>query len=153
MHSRMVALSSLVLAVLLGATLAAQLPSMDPATEQAIRSYPLDRGNTDVILKTLKEVSAAVMKDPDWMTKIQARMKLTLEQQCAAMEADTATGPILRANRISAKNYSYGLLALRAAALADAGMGVAKLANPANVAFLKANPSIVERLNAIDMGK
>lgn len=153
MHSRMVALSSLVLAVLLGATLAAQLPSMDPATEQAIRSYPLDRGNTDVILKTLKEVSAAVMKDPDWMTKIQARMKLTLEQQCAAMEADPATGPILRANRISAKNYSYGLLALRAAALADAGMGVAKLANPANVAFLKANPSIVERLNAIDMGK
>jgi hypothetical protein len=46
-----------------------------------------------------------------------------------------------------------GLLALRTAALADGGMGVAKLANPANVPFLKANPSIVERLNAIDMGK
>jgi hypothetical protein len=153
MHSRMIALSSLVLAFLLGAAPAAQLPSMDSATEQAIRSYRLDRGNSEVILKTLKEVSAAVMKDPDWMTKIQSRMTLTLEQQCAAMEADPATGPVLTANRISARDYSFGLLALRAASLADSGIGVAKLANPANVAFLKANPSVVERLKAIDTGK
>lgn len=153
MHRRLAKWSGLLLAVCVVATPSAQLPSMDPATDQAIRSYRLDRGNTEVILKTLKEVSAAVMKDPDWMTKIQSRMKLTLEQQCTAMEADPATGAILRANRISAKDYWYGLLALRAAALADAGMGVAKLANPANVAFLKANPSIVERLNAIDMGR
>ena len=153
MRRRIASWGGLLLAVCVVATPGAQLPSMDPATEQAIRSYRLDRGNTEVILKTLKEVSAAVMKDPDWMTKIQSRMKLTLEQQCAAMESDPATGPILQANRISAKDYSFGLLALRAAALADAGIGVAKLANPANVAFLKANPSIVERLNAIDMGK
>ena len=153
MRRRIARWGGLLLAVCAVATPAAQLPVMDPATDQAIRSYRLDRGNTEVILKTLKEISAAVMKDPGWMTKIESRMKLTLEQQCTAMEADPATGPILRANRISARDYSFGLLALRAAALADAGIGVAKLANPANVAFLKANPSIVERLNAIDMGK
>lgn len=153
MHHRIAKWSGLLLAACVVATPAAQLPSMDPATDQAIRSYRLDRGNTDVILKTLKEVTAAVLKDPDWMKKIQSRMELTLEQQCTAMEADPATGPILKANRISAREYSFGLLALRAAALSGAGIGVAKLANPANVAFLKANPSIVERLNAIDMGK
>ena len=153
MHHRIAAWSGLLLAVCAVAAPAAQLPSMDPATDQAIRSYRLDRGNTEVILKTLKEVTAAVLKDPDWMTKIQSRMKLTLDEQCKAMESDPATGPILKANRISARDYSFGLLALRAAARADAGMGVATLANPANVSFLKANPSIVERLNAIDMGK
>jgi hypothetical protein len=113
----------------------------------------LDAGRADVILKTLKEVTAAVLKDPNWMANIQSRMKLTLDEQCRTMEADPATGPVLKANRISARDYSFGLLALRAATLAESGMGVAKLANPANVAFLKANPSIVERLNAIDMGK
>jgi hypothetical protein len=126
---------------------------MSPATEQAIRSYVLDAGRAEVILKTLKEVTAAVLKDPNWMAKIQSRMTLTLDEQCRAMEADPATGPVLKANRISARDYSFGLLALRAASLSGAGLGVAKLANPANVAFLKANPSIVERLNAIDMGK
>jgi hypothetical protein len=143
----------LLLTVCAVATPAAQLPLMDPATDQAIRSYRLDGGNTDVILKTLKEVTAAVLKDPDWLKKIQSRMELTLEQQCTAMEADPATGPVSKANRISARDYSFGLLALRAAALSGTGIGVAKLADPANVAFLKANPSIVERLNAIDMGK
>ena len=153
MHRRMATWGGLLLTVCAVATPAAQLPSMDPATDQAIRSYTLDRGNTEVILKTLKEVTAAVLKDGDWMKKMQSRMELSLEQQCKAMEADPATGPVLKANRISARDYSFGLLALRAAALSGSGIGVAKLANPANVAFLKANPSIVERLNAIDMGK
>ena len=100
MRRRIAKWGGLLLAVCVVATPAAQLPVMDPATDQAIRSYRLDRGNTEVILKTLKEVTAAVLKDPDWMTKLQGRMKLTLEEQCKAMEADAATGPILRANRV-----------------------------------------------------
>jgi hypothetical protein len=135
------------------AAAAAQGPSMTPATEQAIRSYILDQGKADTILKTMKELSTAMQKDPDFPKKIGPRMKLPLEQQWKAMETDPVSGPVLKASRMSADQYSCGLLALRAASGLDTGAGVARLANPANVAFLKANPSIVERLKAIDMGK
>ena len=126
---------------------------MSPATEQAIRSYVLDLGKADSILKTMKQLSEAMLKDPDFPKKIGPRMKLPLEQQWKAMEADAVSGPILKASGMSAEQYSCGLLALRAASGLDTGAGVARLANPANAAFLKANPSIVERLKAIDMGK
>jgi glucose/arabinose dehydrogenase len=153
MHRRIATFTILLIAALIGVPPTAQAQSMSPAAEQAVRSYVLDQGKADVILKTLKEVTAETLKDPHWMTKLPARMKLPFEEQWKAMEADPASGPVLKANRISAREYSCGLLAMRAASGLDSGAGLKQYANPANVAFLKANPSIVERLSTIDMGK
>jgi hypothetical protein len=116
---RLVPWGGLLLAVALAAAPEAQGVSMSPATEQAIRSYTLDQGKAEGILKTLKELTAATLKDPNWMQKIPARMKLPFEEQWTAMESDPVSGPVFKAN----------------------------------VAFLKANPSVLERLRAIDGGK
>lgn len=150
---RMANWGGLILAVVLAAAPSAQGVSMTPATEQAIRSYTLDQGKAEGILKTLRELTAATLKDPNWMQKIPARMKLPFEEQWTAMESDPVSGPVLKANSLSAREYSCGLMAMRAASGLESGAGVATFANPANVAFLKANPSVLERLRAIDGGK
>lgn len=146
-------LAAVTLAALVAAVQPVRAQSMSPATEQAIKSYVLDPARSEVILKTLKELTAQTLKDPNWMKKLPARMKLPFEEQWTALEADPVSGPVLRANRISAKDYSCGLMAMRAASGLDSGAGVAKYASPANLAFLKANPSYLERLKAIDSGK
>lgn len=153
MHRRIAKWGGLLLAVFLVASPDAQGVSMSPATEQAIKSYVLDSGKAETILKTLKELTASTLKDPDWMKKIPARMKLPFEEQWKAMESDPSSGPVLKANGLSARDYSCGLMAMRAASGLESGAGVAKFANSANVAFLKANPAVLERLRAIDMGK
>ncbi len=153
MHRRMAKWAGLLLAVFVVASPATQGVSMSPATEQAIRSYVLDQSKAETLLKTLKELTAATLKDPDWMKKIPARMKLPFEEQWKALEADPLSGPVLKANGISARDYSCGLMAMRAASGLESGAGMAKYANEANVAFLKSNPSVLERLKAIDMGK
>lgn len=153
MHRRIIRFTILVLSAVLAAAPAAQAQSMSPATEQAIRSYALDPGKAEVVLKTLKELTAATLKDPNWMAKIPARMKLPFEEQWKAMESDPVSGPVLKSNNISAREYSCGLMAMRAASGLESGAGVAKYANPANVMFLKAHPSVLERLKAIDSGK
>lgn len=153
MHRTVMRSTVLVLAAILAAAAPARAQSMSQATEQAIRSYVLDQGKSEVILKTLKELTTETLKDPNWMRKLPARMKLTFEEQWKALEADAVSAPVLKANRISGQDYSCGLMAMRAASGLESGAGVATYANPANVAFLKANPSVLERLNAIDMGK
>lgn len=150
MQRHLVGFTVLLLAALLGASPAAQAQSMTPATEQAIRAYVLDQGKSAVLLKTLKALTAATLKDPNWMQKIAPRMKLPVEEQWKALEADPVSGPVLKANRISAQDYSCGLLAMRAASGLPSGAGMAKYANPANAAFLKANPTILNELKAID---
>lgn len=153
MHRQPVTTTILVIVALVAAALPVSAQSMSPATEQAIKSYVLDPARAEVLLKTLKELTAETLKDPKWMQKLPARMKLSFEEQWKALEADPVSGPVLRASRITAKDYSCGLMALRAASGLDSGAGVAKYASPANVAFLKANPSYLERLKAIDSGK
>jgi hypothetical protein len=153
MHRRGTTFTILLLIAVLASAPAARAQSMSPATDQAIRSYTLNPGKAEAILKTLKEVSAAVMKDPGWMTTIGSRMTLPFEEQWKAMESDPVSGPVLKANNLSAREYSCGLLAMRAASGLESGAGVAEYANPANVVFLKANPSVLERLRAIDSGK
>jgi hypothetical protein len=153
MHRRGITFTILVFTAVLAAAAPAHAQSMSPATEQAIRSYVLDQGKSAVLLKTLKELTAETLKDPNWMQKIAPRMKLPFEEQWKALEADPVSGPVLKANRISGQDYSCGLLAMRAASGLESGAGVAKYANPANVVFLKANPSVLDRLRAIDSGK
>lgn len=148
MHRQLVTATILVIAALVAAVLPVSAQSMSPATEQAIKSYVLGPERSEVILKTLRELTAETLKDPNWMQKLPARMKLTFEEQWKALEADPVSGPVLKANRISAKDYSCGLVAMRAAS--GLPSGDAKYANAANVAFLKSYPSILDQLKAID---
>lgn len=148
MHRQLVRTTILVIAALVAAAVPVSAQSMSPATEQAVKSYVLDPARADVLLKTLRALTAETLKDPKWMQKLPARMKLPVEEQWKALEADPVSGPVLSANRISARDYSCGLMAMRAAS--GLPSGDAKYANPANVAFLKSNPSILDQLKAID---
>ena len=148
-------MTTLILVALTAATLA-QTPDFPPATEQAIRSYALDQQKATALIAALRDITAWVMKDPKAMTTMLTQMtELPFEQQGAALEKGATTGPILKANGLTGRQYSFGILALRSAYLARDGgsAGLARLANPANVAFLKANPAIADRFAQADMGK
>ena len=94
------------------------------------------------------------MKNPDAMKAMAASMKAPLEERIALMEKDPAQRAILKTNGLGAKDYTVGVIALRAAAWAVEGKSgpLAGLASPANVGFLKANPAILKRFNEGEMG-
>lgn len=156
MHGGFISWKVAVLATcVLSAAVLAQTPQFTPATEQAIRAYTLDQARANVLIKALREGTAATLKDPAGMSRLMKQMELPFEQQIAALDKDPIMGPVLKANNLSPQQYSFGVLALRAAYLARSGGadGLARLASPANVAFLKANPDIAQRFGEAEMGK
>jgi hypothetical protein len=113
----------------------------------------LDEAGASRLIKTMKELTAAVATGPEAQQKLVARMNLPLDDQIAETERDAATRRILKANGLSAKDYVVGLFAFRAARYAATGTELGKLANPKNVAFLEAHPKLIEQMTQAEMGK
>ncbi len=134
---------------------AGQSPNFTPATEQAIKSYAIDAPTANVLIDALRETTAATIKDPAGMQRLMKRMELPFEEQIGDLAKDPAIGPVLKARGLSPQQYSQGVLALRAASLAQSGRtdGLARLASPANIAMLKANPDIGKRFAQAEAGK
>lgn len=146
------AVSAIALAALLCAPAAAE--DFSPAMTKAIRDFNLDVPRADAIIKAQGELSEHIMKDPGAMKSMAAAMRAPLEERIALMEKDPAQSAILKANSLGARDYSIGLIALRAAAWEAEGRSspLAGLASPSNVGFLKANPPILARFNEGEMG-
>lgn len=136
--------------LLLAAPLAAQ--SLSPELTGAVRAYKLDAKQASAVVKTLEELTALVLKSPEAMKHAAASMKLPPDERIRQMDQSPQTAGILKANGLSSREYFVGLLALRAAAQAAEGgtAGLAALASPGNVAFVKANPALAARLKKID---
>jgi hypothetical protein len=131
----------------------AGFPEISAASRQAIKAYTLTPARADAITRTLSALTADAMKSPESLKVVMARAGLSLEAQAADMARDPATAAILKANGLSAQEYTTGLLAMRAAKFAGAPSPLAGLENAANVAFLKANPAIAQRFQQAEMGQ
>jgi hypothetical protein len=155
MRSRVcIALASIVVAATSLAAKGGPVSTLPTATQRAIRAEVLDKAKVDNVIDTVKDVTAEVLKRPDWKKVLLTRAAMPFDKQVAALKADPAAARILAAHALSARRYMLRLLALRAASAAAAGadQGLATLANPANVALLKADPSLQRRLAEAEMG-
>jgi hypothetical protein len=135
------------LMLLLAVPVAAQ--NFSPEMTKAIQGYRLDVPKSQSIIKAQGQLSELVMQDPARMKQLAATMRMPLEDRIVQMEKDPGSMAILKANGLGARDYSVGLVALRAAAWAIQGKGgtLKGLESPANVSFLKANPSILRQFN------
>lgn len=126
-----------------------------PATIATIKATTLDASKATTIVKTMEEISAATMSHPESLQAVAASMKKPLEERIAMMDGDATVKKILQANNIGAKDYTVGLLALRAAIWAQGGQrgGLADLANPANVTMLNGNKALVDRFSKAEQGR
>ncbi len=140
--------------LLLGAA-AVSAQSLSPELAGAVRAYKLDTTRATAILKSLEELNALVLKNPEATKRLAATMKGSTEERIKQMEQDASTAAILRANRLTGREYFVGLMALRAAAGAATGQqgGLTAMASRENVAFVKANAAIAERLRKADLGR
>ncbi|MBI5018427.1 MAG: hypothetical protein HZB55_23440 [Deltaproteobacteria bacterium] len=144
--------SMIALTVVLCAPAAAE--TFSPAMTKAIQGFKLDTAGANAIIKTQGELSQHVMKNPEAMKSLATTMKAPLEERIALLGKDPAQSAVLKANGLGARDYSVGLIALRAAAWAVQGRSgpLTGLASPANIGFLKANPAILARFNEGEMG-
>jgi hypothetical protein len=141
-----------VLCTAIAAPAAAQ--SFSPEMTRAIQTCTLDVARAKAVTSAQAQLTELLAREPARMKELPASLQMTAEQQIAQMEKDPAESAILKANRLSGKDYFAGLMALRAAAWASAGQKgpLAALASPANVRFLSANPSVLEEFNRVESG-
>ena len=140
------------LCAMIAAPAAAQ--SFSPQMSKAIQAVTLDVAKAKALMSAQSQLTELLAKDPARMKALPASLQMTAEQQIAQMEKDPAESAILKANRLSGKDYFTGLMALRAAAWASAGQkgSLTTLASPANVRWLEANPEILVEFNRIEGG-
>lgn len=145
----------LVAGISVGLCAAAEAQSFSPEITKAIQAYRLDAARASAIMKAQSQLTELLTKDPARMKQLEASLKMTAEQQIAAMEKDPAEARILKANGLSARDYFAGLMALRAAAWTVEGQAgpLADLASPGNVSFLKATPKVLERFKQVEAGR
>ena len=78
---------------------------------------------------------------------------MTPAEQIARIENDPKAADILKQNQLTAKDYIVGVPALRMALLAASGLPANPniIASPANIAFAKANLSVLKpQMDAAD---
>ena len=88
----------------------------------------------------MTEMTQYMASRPDVVEVMQRAMKSTKSEQLARMEKDPKAMEIAKSHGLSAKEYVYGVPALRMALLSAQGLSGPKIiASPANLAFAKAN--------------
>ncbi len=149
---RMRALATLALLAIAAAAASGQ--DFTPAMKKAILDFRLDTKNSKAIIACQTQLSRLMLGSPERMKQFGTTMKKPLEDQIAIMEKDGEAAAILKANRLGAREYTVGLVALRAAAWSVRGKpGPLKgLESSKNVAFLKANPAILEEFEKGESG-
>jgi hypothetical protein len=142
----------LLLASIMAAAAGAQAPPLSPAMLAAVQGHVLTEQNVEPVIEALRELSAAMVADPDVAKASLARMKLPAEQQVRELEIDPLASRVLKAHGVSAQEYVTGVLAFRAAA-APPGSPLASAASPANAAFVREHAALLERFRAAERGQ
>jgi hypothetical protein len=143
----------LLLALAVATAAAAQAPPLSPAMRDAVRTHVLTEENIEPVITALRELSASMVADPDVAKQLLARMKLPAEQQVDDIAADPLSVRVLKAAGLGPRDYVVGVLAIRAAAGVPPGSSLAAAASPANAAFLRDHPDLLERFRAAERGQ
>lgn len=144
---------ALLLALTLAAPAAAQPAAPSAALLDAARRHVLTEANAEPVIEALRELSAAMVADPDVAKASRARMKLPPDQQARELEIDPMASRVLKRAGLSGHDYMLALVALRAAAGVPPDSPLASAISPANVAFLQAHPDVLARFRAAERGQ
>jgi len=120
---------------------------------KAILDYQLTMPRANQLITALEEMTKYVVSLPDYGERVRKSMQMTPAEQIAQIDKDPKASDILKKNQLTAKDYIVGVPALRMALLAASGMPASPnvIASPANVAFTKANLSVLKpKMDAAD---
>lgn len=128
-----------------------------PLTEQdrqAILGYSLTLQKANEIIGAAGEMTKYLASRPDIAEVMARSMKMTRPELIAQMERDPQAMAIATKHGLNARDYTYGVPALRLALLAAQGLtGPSIIASPANVAFAKTNlAELKPKMDAMDGG-
>ena len=132
--------SFFLLTLVVSSPIHAQTPNLSEQDRQAILSFPLTLQRANDLIAALSEMTVYVASRPDVADVVARSMKMTRTELIAQMERDPKAVAIAMKHGLSARDYNYGVPALRMALLAAQGLtGPNVISSPANVAFAKAN--------------
>jgi hypothetical protein len=120
---------------------------------KAIIEYQLTLPRANQLITALEAMTKYVVSLPDYAERVRKSMQMTPPQQIAEIEKDPKAMDILKTNQLTVMDYIVGVPALRMAMLAASGTpeGPNVIASPANVAFAKANFSVLKpKMDAAD---
>jgi len=120
--------------------LAAQGATQPAQDRQAFLDYPLTLPRANELIAAMGEMTKYMVSRPDLATVMARSKTMTRPELIAQMERDPKSMAIVKPHGLSARDYVYGVPALRMAMMAAQGLsGPTVIASPANVAFAKAN--------------
>ena len=143
----------LVVCVLFTSLAHGQASQMTDERRKALLDYQLTLTRANQLIAAMGEMTQYVVSLPDYGERVRKSMQMTPAEQMAQMEKDPKAADILKRNQLTAKDYIIGVPALRMALLVAAGTpaGPNIIASPANVAFAKANLSVLKpKMDATD---
>jgi hypothetical protein len=120
---------------------------------KTILDYQLTMPRANQLITALEEMTKYVVSLPDYGERVRKSMQMSPAEQIAQIDKDPKASDILKKNQLTAKDYIVGVPALRMALLAASGMpqGANIIASPANIAFAKANLSVLKpKMDAAD---
>jgi hypothetical protein len=131
----------------------AQASPNSDETRKAILDYQLTMPRANLLIAALEAMTKYVVSLPDFAERIRKSRQMTPAEQIARIENDPKAADILKQNQLTAKDYIVGVPALRMALLAASGLPANPniIASPANIAFAKANLSVLKpKMDAAD---
>jgi len=131
----------------------AQASPNSDETRKAILDYQLTMPRANQLIAALEAMTKYVVSLPDFAERIRKSRQMTPAEQIARIENDPKAADILKQNQLTAKDYIVGVPALRMALLAASGLPANPniIASPANIAFAKANLSVLKpKMDAAD---
>jgi len=139
--------------VLFAGIVQAQASPNSDETRKAILDYQLTMPRANQLIAALEAMTKYVVSLPDFAERIRKSRQMTPAEQIARIENDPKAADILKQNQLTAKDYIVGVPALRMALLAASGLPANPniIASPANIAFAKANLSVLKpQMDAAD---
>jgi len=118
----------------------AQQGTMSDQDRQEFLNYPLTMPRANALIAAMQEMTAYMVSRPDLSAVMARSAKMTRAELIAQMEKDPKSMAIVTPHGLKAKDYIYGVPALRMALMAAQGLSAPTIvASPANLAFAKAN--------------
>ena len=130
----------------------AQAQNLSEDRRKAILEYPLTMERANHLIPAMEAMTKYVVSLPDFAERVRKQGQMTLAEQTAVVEKDPKAMDILKKNSLTAREYLVGVPALRMALLSVGGTTTPNIvASPANVAFAKANMSVLKpKMDAAD---
>ena len=147
------AIRYLIIVVMFTGLASGQAAKTADARRQAILDYQLTLPRANQLIAALDAMSKYVVTLPDYADRLRKATQMTPAEQMAQLDKDPKAAEILKRNQLTSRDYLVGVPTLRMALLAASGApaGPTIIASPANVAFAKANLSVLKpKMDAAD---